>query len=72
MCDGIAIVMLHGLGMDVSRLMAGVQRISRFNRERFGTANNERDYPTLAQRHAFARAMASRSAEFKPSDDRKH
>src|SRR5262245_5907837 len=41
LCDGIAIVMLHGLGIDVSRLMAGVRRISRFNRERFGTANNE-------------------------------
>jgi hypothetical protein len=57
MCDGIAIVTLHGLGLDVSALMAGVQKISRFNRERFGTANNERDYPTLAQRQAFARAV---------------
>ena len=25
MCDGIAIVTLHGLGMDVSRLMSGVR-----------------------------------------------
>ncbi len=66
MCDGIAIVTLHGRGLDVSRLMAGIQKISRFNRERFGTANNESDYPTLAQRQAFARAMASRSAELKP------
>ena len=41
MCDGIAIVMLQGLGMDVSRLMSGVQKIGRFNRERFGAANNE-------------------------------
>jgi hypothetical protein len=57
MCDGIAIVTLHELGMDVSRLMAGLQKISRFNRKRFGTANNERDYPTLAQRQAFARAV---------------
>jgi hypothetical protein len=62
-CDGIAIVTLHGLGMDVSRLMAGVQKISRFNRERFGAANNEGDYPTLAKRQAFARAMSVRSAE---------
>jgi hypothetical protein len=62
-CDGIAIVMLHGLGMDVSRLMTGIQSITRFNRERFGMANNERDYPTLAQRQAFARAMAARAAE---------
>jgi hypothetical protein len=57
MCDGIAIATLHGLGMDVTRLMSGVQKMIRFNRDRFGTANNERDYPTLAQRQAFARAV---------------
>lgn len=66
MCDGIAIVTLHQLGMDVSRLMSGVQKISRFNRARLGIANNEMDYPTLAQRQAFARAMTARSAEFRP------
>ena len=59
MCDAIAIVTLHGLGMDVSRLMSGVQKISRFNRERFGTAMNETDYPTVAQRRAFAGAVAA-------------
>jgi hypothetical protein len=59
MCDGIAIVTLHGLGMDVSRLMSGVQKIGRFNRERFGTAINESDYPTVAQRRAFAGAVAT-------------
>ena len=59
MCDAIAIVTLHGLGMDVSRLMTGVQKISRFNRERFGTANNEKDYPTVAERRAFAGAVAT-------------
>jgi hypothetical protein len=32
-CDGIAIVTLHGLGMDPSRLLAGVEKISRFNRD---------------------------------------
>jgi hypothetical protein len=39
-CDGIAIVTLHGLGMDPSRLIASVDKIGRFNRERFGTAIN--------------------------------
>jgi hypothetical protein len=63
MCDGLAIVTLHTLGMDVSRLMSGLHKISRFNREGFGPANNERDYPPIAQRQAFARAMAKRSAE---------
>jgi len=58
-CDAIAIVTLHGLGLDVSRLMSGVEKTSRFNRQRFGTANNERDYPILAERQAFARAMAA-------------
>lgn len=58
-CDAIAIVTLHELGMDVSRLMTGVEKISRFNRERFGAARNEGDYPTVAQRRAFARAVAT-------------
>jgi hypothetical protein len=58
-CDGIAIVTLHGLGMDPSRLMAGVEKISRFNRERLGTAPNKGSYPTLAQRRAFARALTA-------------
>jgi hypothetical protein len=56
-CDGIAIVTPHGLGMDPSRLMAGVEKISRFNRERFGTAINKGSYPTVRQRRAFARAL---------------
>jgi hypothetical protein len=66
LCDGIAIATLHRLGMDVTRLMSGIQKMIRFNRERFGTANNEHNYPTLPQRQAFARAMAARSAEVKP------
>ena len=59
MCDAIAIVTLHGLGMDVSRLMTGVQKISRFNRQRFGMAENERAYPTVAQRRVFAGAVTT-------------
>ena len=58
-CDAIAIVTLHGLGMDVSRLMSGIEKTSRFNRERFGKANNEGDYPILAERQAFAGAVAT-------------
>lgn len=58
-CDAIALVTLHGLGLDVSRLMSGVEKTHRYNKERLGTANNERDYPSLAERKAFARAMAA-------------
>ena len=59
MCDGIAIVTLHGLGMDPSRLMAGVEKIGRFNQERLGTANNKGSYPTVRQRRAFAQALTA-------------
>jgi hypothetical protein len=58
-CDAIAIVTLHELGMDVSRLMTGIEKIGRFNRQRFGTAVNEKDYPTVAQRQAFAGAVTA-------------
>jgi hypothetical protein len=57
MCDAIAIATLHRLGLDPSRLMSGLEKISRFNRDRFGTGRNERNYPTLAERRAFARKV---------------
>ena len=58
-CDAIAIVTLHELGMDASRLMTAIQKIGRFNRQRFGSAINEKDYPTVAQRQAFAGAVTA-------------
>ena len=58
-CDAIAIVTLHELGMDASRLMTGIQKIARFNRQRFGPAINEQDYPTVAQRQAYAGAVTA-------------
>jgi hypothetical protein len=57
--DVIAIVTLHGVGLDGFRLMSGVEKISRFNQERFGVALNENDYPTLAERREFARATVA-------------
>jgi hypothetical protein len=57
MCDAIAIVTLNQLGMDASRLISGIEKISRFNKDRFGTADNERNYPTVGERRAFARSI---------------
>jgi hypothetical protein len=57
MCDGLAIMMLRPLGIDGFRLMTAVGKISRFNRERFGKASNEGDYPSLSERRAFARTV---------------
>ncbi len=61
-CDGIAIVTLHRLGMKASRLTTGIEKISRFNHERLGTALNESSYPTLVQRRTFARAAMAWAA----------
>lgn len=57
LCDMIAVATLHGLRMDVFRLMSGVEKVSRFNRERFGVALNENGYPATAERRALARAV---------------
>ena len=60
-CDILAIVTLHTAGHDGSRLISGLEKLLRFNRERFGPADNESAYPTLARRRAVARAV---EAEF--------
>ena len=56
-CDVIAAVTLRQLGMDPSKVIDGVEKVTRFNRERLGLATNEKSYPTLAERRAFAREM---------------
>jgi hypothetical protein len=61
-CDGIAIVTLHRLGMKASWLTTGLEKISRFNQERLGTARNESSYPTLVERRTFARAATAWAA----------
>ena len=57
MCDAIAVFTLTQLGMDSSRLISSIEKISRFNRDRFGTAMNEHNYPTVGERRAFARSI---------------
>ena len=61
-CDAIGIVILHQLGMNTARLMDGVEKISRFNLERFGTALNENAYPTVSRRRQFGRAVGEWAA----------
>ena len=59
LCDAFAIVTLQGLGLDPSRLIAGVEKITRYNRKLFGTALNEAGYPTVAERREFARTVSA-------------
>ena len=61
-CDAIAAVTLRQLGMDPSKVIDGVEKVTRFNRERFGSATNEESYPTLAERRAFASRNRSMAA----------
>jgi hypothetical protein len=58
-CDAIAIGTLYKLGVDWSRLISGIDKIARFNRNRLGTALNEADYPTVAERRALARTLGA-------------
>lgn len=62
LCDAIGIFSLHQLGMDPSRLMVAVEKVSRFNRERLGTALNENAYPTISRRRQFVRAVGAWAA----------
>ena len=54
-CDAIAAVTLRQLGMDPSTVIDAIEKVTRFNRQRFGAPTNEENYPSLAQRRAFAR-----------------
>jgi hypothetical protein len=60
LCDGIAVVILRGLGIDPARLIAGIEKVGRFNQRQFGGAiKNVGDYPTEKQRREFVRAAAA-------------
>jgi membrane-bound ClpP family serine protease len=55
--DAIGAVTLRQMGIDPSRMIGAMEKIARFNRQRFGVATNETHYPTLAERRVFARQI---------------
>jgi hypothetical protein len=55
-CDAIAVVTLRQLGMDPSNVIDAIEKVTQFNRQRFGAAT-KKNYPTIAQRRAFARQV---------------
>jgi Zn-dependent protease with chaperone function len=59
LCDGLAIVTLRRAGIDPKRLTSALEKVSRYNRERFGAAGNEGDYPAAADRRKFARRLVA-------------
>lgn len=50
-------VMLQKLGMDPSRLMRSIEKLTLYNRQVFQTAMDESGYPTLDERRKFADAV---------------
>ena len=74
-CDILAVVTLRTVAQDGSALITGIEKLVRFNRTRFGTADHESRYPSLARRRAVIRAV---EAEFESrprdplKDDRLH
>jgi hypothetical protein len=58
-CDAIAILTLQRIGIKEDRLIQGLEKVSRYNRERFGWAINEGSYPPLVARRSFVKAMSS-------------
>jgi hypothetical protein len=57
LCDGLAIVTLRRAGMDPRRLTSALEKVVRYNRDRFGAALNEDHYPAMGERRKFARRL---------------
>ena len=56
LCDAIALATLHRLRLDPSRLMTGIEKITRYN-WKFERNLDEGHYPTLAERRRYAREV---------------
>jgi hypothetical protein len=61
-CDGVATVTLHLAGLNPTRLLAGLEKVIRFNWQRLGPALNEAHYPPLAERKRFIQAVIAWTA----------
>ena len=57
LCDGFAVITLERVGVNPERLISALEKISRYNRDRFGVAANETNYPTLGERRRFVERL---------------
>jgi hypothetical protein len=57
LCDGLAILTLRRAATDPERLTSALEKVWRYNRDRFGSALNEGDYPSIGERRRFARRL---------------
>jgi hypothetical protein len=68
LCDAIAIVTLQRLGKNPQRLMAGVEKMDRYNQRLSRSTVNRTNYPTLSERRAFAHDSATRCSYYRLSE----
>jgi hypothetical protein len=59
LCDAIAIVTLHELNLNPSRLVTGLEKITRYNWNFFEAEVERRSYPSLSERRRFAREVTA-------------
>jgi hypothetical protein len=59
LCDAIAIVTAHRLGLNPARLLGAVEKITRYNQKLFPTRIDSTNYPTIAERRSFARKVTA-------------
>ena len=59
LCDAIAIVTVHRLGMNPARLLGAVEKITRYNQKRYPTRIDGINYPTIAERRSFAHEVTA-------------
>jgi hypothetical protein len=57
LCDGVAIITLRRAGSDPRQLTWALEKVRRYNRDRFGAALNEDHYPAIAERQALVRRL---------------
>jgi Zn-dependent protease with chaperone function len=69
-CDGLAIVTLRRAGMDPKRLTSALEKVLRYNRDRFGAASNEHHYPSATERRAFAKRLVEGLGRSSPDGSR--
>jgi hypothetical protein len=65
-CDAIAVLTLQRVGIKADRLIQGLEKVSRYNRERFGWAINEGSYPPLIARRNLVKTMSSANRQRSP------
>ena len=59
LCDAIAILTAHRLGMNPARLLGAVEKITRYNQKLFPTRIDDTNYPTVAERRSFTHKVAA-------------